>query len=47
MKCWAKFAALLLSVAAIQASSQSAPEGQGGAQETQTGEIIGSIHPLG
>jgi hypothetical protein len=35
VKCWAKFAALLLSVAAIQASAQSAPEGQGGAQETQ------------
>src|ERR1700682_4061313 len=35
VKCWAKFAVLLLSVAAIQASAQSAPEGQGGAQETQ------------
>jgi hypothetical protein len=35
VKCWAKFAALLLSVAAIQASAQSAPEGKGGAQETQ------------
>lgn len=35
VKCWAKFAALLLSVAAIQASTQSAPEGKSGAQETQ------------
>jgi hypothetical protein len=35
VKSWAKVAALLLSVAAIQASAQSAPEGQGGAQETQ------------
>jgi hypothetical protein len=35
VKCWIKVAALLLSVAAIQASTQSAPEGQGGAQETQ------------
>lgn len=35
MRCLAKFAALLLSVAAIQASAPSAPEGQGGAQETQ------------
>jgi hypothetical protein len=31
----AKFAALLLSAAAIQANGQSAPEGQGSAQETQ------------
>lgn len=35
MRCWAKFAALLLSAAAIQARAQSAPEGQVGAQETQ------------
>ena len=35
MKCWVKFAALLLSLAAIQASSQSAPESKGGAQEAQ------------
>lgn len=35
MKYWAKFAALLLSVAAIQASSQSAPEEGKGVQETQ------------
>ncbi len=35
MKCWIKIAALLLSVAAIQASAQSAPEGQSRAQETQ------------
>jgi hypothetical protein len=35
VKCWAKVAALLLSVAVIQGSAQSAPEGQGGAQETQ------------
>ena len=35
MKCWAKIAALLLSAAAIQTSAQSAPHGQGGAQETQ------------
>jgi hypothetical protein len=35
VKCWTKVAALLLSVAAIQASAQSAPEGQGGARETQ------------
>ena len=35
MKCSAKFAVLLLSVAAFQASAQSAPEAQGGAQETQ------------
>jgi hypothetical protein len=35
VKCWTKLAALLLSVAAIQASAQSAPTGQGGAQETQ------------
>src|SRR4029077_1282239 len=35
VKCWTKVAALLLSVAAIQASAQSAPEGQAGAQETQ------------
>jgi len=34
VKCWAKFGALLLSVAAIQANVQSAPEGQGGVQET-------------
>jgi|SRR6185312_9247240 len=35
MKCWAKVAALLLSLAAMQANTQSAPKGQGGAQETQ------------
>lgn len=35
MKGWAKVAALLLSVTAIQASAQSSPEGEGGAQETQ------------
>ena len=35
MKCWAKVAALLLSVAAVQGRAQSAPEGPGGAQETQ------------
>lgn len=35
MKRWAKFAALLLSVSAVLASAQSAPEGQGDAQETQ------------
>jgi uncharacterized protein DUF1566 len=35
MKCWAKFAALLLSAAAILTSAQSAPEGQGSAQENQ------------
>jgi hypothetical protein len=32
---WAKFAVLLLSAVAIQASGQSAQEGQGSAQETQ------------
>jgi hypothetical protein len=35
LKCSTKVAALLLSVAAIQASAQSAPEAQGRAQETQ------------
>jgi hypothetical protein len=35
MKCLARVAALLLSVAATHASAQSAPAGQGGAQETQ------------
>jgi len=35
VKCWTKVAALLLSVAVIEASAQSAPEGQVGAQETQ------------
>lgn len=35
VKCWAKMAALLLSVAAIQGSAQSAPKGQSRAQETQ------------
>jgi Protein of unknown function (DUF1566) len=35
VKCWTKFAALLLFVAAILASAQSAPQGKGGAQETQ------------
>ena len=35
MKCWARIAAFLLSVAAIQASAQSTPESQGVAQETQ------------
>jgi hypothetical protein len=35
MKCWAKVAALLLSVSAVMASVQPAPEGQGGVQETQ------------
>jgi hypothetical protein len=35
VKSCAKVAALLLSVAAIQASAQSAPEGQSGAQKTQ------------
>ncbi len=35
MKWWAKFAALLLAAAAIQANGQSAPEGQGSARETQ------------
>jgi hypothetical protein len=35
VKCWAKFAALLLAVAAIQASAQSAPDVQGHAQKTQ------------
>jgi hypothetical protein len=34
VKCWTKFAALLLSVAAIQAGAQSVPEVQRGAQET-------------
>ena len=36
MRSWAKVAALLLSVAAIQGSAQSAPEGQSRAQDTQT-----------
>jgi hypothetical protein len=36
VKCWIKVAALLLSAADIQASAQSAPEGQGRAQETET-----------
>jgi hypothetical protein len=35
VKCWAEFAALLLYVAAVRAGVQSAPEGQGGARETQ------------
>jgi hypothetical protein len=35
VKCLAKVAPLLLSVAVIQGSAQSAPEGQGSAQETQ------------
>jgi hypothetical protein len=35
VKWWAKFVALLLSVAAIQASAQSGARDQGGAQETQ------------
>ncbi len=35
LKCCVKFAALLLSVAAIQASAQSPAEGQAGVQETQ------------
>jgi hypothetical protein len=35
VKCWAKVAMFLLFVAAIQASTQSVPEGQGAAQETQ------------
>jgi Protein of unknown function (DUF1566) len=35
VKCWAKLAALLLSVACIQASAQSAPEDQNRAQESQ------------
>lgn len=35
MKCWAKFAALMLSVAATQAGAQSTPEGRSSAQETQ------------
>lgn len=35
MKSWAKIAALLLSVAAVQGSAQSAPEGQSRAQDTQ------------
>ena len=35
MKCWAKSAVLLLSLAAIQASAQSVPERQGDARETQ------------
>jgi hypothetical protein len=35
VRCWAKFAVLLLAVAAIEASAQSPPEGQGGARETQ------------
>jgi Protein of unknown function (DUF1566) len=35
VKCWAKFAALFLSVAAIQSNAQSAPKSQGGAQGTQ------------
>ena len=34
MRCWASFAVLLLSAAAIPASAQSAPEGQGSAQES-------------
>jgi hypothetical protein len=36
VKCWTKIAVLLLSVAAIQASAQSASVGRGGAQETRT-----------
>jgi hypothetical protein len=36
VKCWIKIAALLLSVAAIRGSAQSAPENQGRAQDTQT-----------
>jgi Protein of unknown function (DUF1566) len=36
VKCWAKVAGLVLCVAAIQGSDQSAPEGQSAAQETQT-----------
>jgi len=35
VKCWIKIAALLLAVAAIQASAQSAPEGQSRTQEAQ------------
>jgi len=35
VKCLAKVAMILLFVPGIQASAQSAPEGQGGAQETQ------------
>jgi len=35
VKCWAKSAVLLLSLAAIQASAQSVPERQGDARETQ------------
>jgi Protein of unknown function (DUF1566) len=35
VKSWAKFAALLLSVAVLQLGAQSSPEGRGGAQETQ------------
>ena len=35
MKCWAKVATILFSVAAIQANAQSAQESQGAAQETQ------------
>jgi hypothetical protein len=34
VRCWASFAVLLLSAAAIPASAQSAPEGQGSAQES-------------
>ncbi len=36
MKYWVKFGVFLVIVFAIQASAQSGPEGQGGAQETQT-----------
>ena len=35
MKCWIKIAAILLSVATVQGSAQSAPKGQSRAPETQ------------
>lgn len=35
MKCWPKIASLLLSVAALIVSAQSAPDGKGDTQETQ------------
>jgi hypothetical protein len=36
VNCWAKIAALLLSIAALHGSAQSAPEDESRAQETQT-----------
>ena len=39
MKCWTNVAVLLLSIAAIQVSAQSAPEGQSRAAETRTRSV--------